>query len=620
MESQIHLENLFPNFELVGSIPQTTEALSATFIAFLLSVTVIFLLISAISLIKTLHRVSWLSRLLKGQDTPEKVAEERENLKNRARKAKNVPSHLWLEFDETLIPYGNDDEPIKLYNTYDADHFFNNSTLAYGITESRLLAAVPGFLTAIGVIGTFVGLQLGLSGLNLGQELPVSEMKEGLGVVISGAKTAFITSVWGVTLSVLFNFLEKGFERRARGSVRKLQQKIDELFPRFSPEVQLCGIREHTEESRKSLQGLAEQIGVKMQESVLEATAHIQSGLEASLQKIMAPAIEKLVNETSSGSQKALESLVESFLEKFSENGKNQRDAMDSASSRVEEAVDSLRGTITSFIGDLQNSQQASDVNEEQRNAIIKEQIQSIKDNTDKLLVGFNESVKTLKGSEKEFAESMQSQAKKFTDDVGDSIKELVAASGNVIDQGMSLQEMVNESIAENKMASDRMNDAAAAMASSVENIKSFGAYLKQAADNLSKSISNVVTETGNLSNQNQLALQQLNEYRNQMLSDSAKFDEVAKRLSGTVDKAGNAFDNLTRHQQEYLTALKGNVQELSEQMSNLLSEYANQANAQTAQHLKVWAEGTTQYASQMNTAMQSLASIVDDIEVKLGK
>ena len=151
-----------------------------------------------------------------------------------------------------------------------------------------MIAAVPGFLTAFGVIGTFVGLQLGLSELNIGNDVAVSEMKAGLAQVISGAKIAFMTSVWGVTLSVFFNFIEKGLERVARSRIYRLQTRIDQLLPRLSAEFQLQRIADDGQQSRESLQGLAEKIGEKMQESLLEATAGIQAGLESSLEKIMA--------------------------------------------------------------------------------------------------------------------------------------------------------------------------------------------------------------------------------------------------------------------------------------------------------------------------------------------
>jgi hypothetical protein len=171
--------------------------------------------------------------------------------------------YLWQEFNETLIEVENNDS-VNLYSTLDAKYFFNNSTLAAEITESRMLAAVPGFLTAFGVIGTFVGLQLGLSELNIGNDVAVSEMKTGLAHVISGAKTAFMTSVWGVVLSVLFNFFEKFLEIIARSKISRLQVKIDQLTPRISAEFQLQQIVNDGQQSRESLQGLAEKIGDKM--------------------------------------------------------------------------------------------------------------------------------------------------------------------------------------------------------------------------------------------------------------------------------------------------------------------------------------------------------------------
>ena len=75
---------------------------------------------------------------------------------------------------------------------------------------------MPGILTAIGVVGTFAGLQMGLAALSGsvsataaagGSELgEVESLKQGIFAMISGASIAFMTSLWGVALSVSFNF------------------------------------------------------------------------------------------------------------------------------------------------------------------------------------------------------------------------------------------------------------------------------------------------------------------------------------------------------------------------------------------------------------------------------
>ena len=357
-QDQLKLDGLFPDFSNLGVFPKTAEQLSALFVAVLIGVAVLFFLVSVIALLKAVVRTSWLKRLLRKQ-TSQTVVMSRQSLREKANKVRNSAGHLWKEFDETLVEAKVGDD-IHLHNIYDADHFFNSSTLARGITESRMLAAVPGFLTALGVIGTFVGLQLGLSELNIRNDVAVQEMKDGLAHVISGAKIAFMTSVWGVTLSVVFNFFEKWFESLARSQIHSLQVRIDELFPRFSAEVQLQKIAEDGYESREALQGMAERIGQKMQESLLEASSGIQSGLEAALEKIMAPAIEKLVSETTDGSQKAMEQLVESFLGQFGEQGAMQRKAMDDASKGVGDALAAMNQTLEGFVLNMSKSQDAA--------------------------------------------------------------------------------------------------------------------------------------------------------------------------------------------------------------------------------------------------------------------
>ena len=276
---QLDLAGLVPDILKVFSF-DTAEALSANFVAFLIVLFVGFILKAMYSARKARKRTSWLTGLLTNQTT-EGVALERETLNEKSRKFSRRVGHLWSEFDETLVE-SKSDEGVRLHNVYDADYFFNASTLAPGITESRMLAAVPGFLTAIGVVGTFIGLQLGLSELDIGGGISIEKMKDGLAHVISGAKLAFMTSVWGVFLSVLFNFFEKALENDVRRSISSLQVRIDELFPRFSSEMQLKRIADDGGESREALQGLAEKIADKMQESLMEVTGQIQEGLEKS--------------------------------------------------------------------------------------------------------------------------------------------------------------------------------------------------------------------------------------------------------------------------------------------------------------------------------------------------
>ena len=172
------------------------------------------------------QRLRALNSLLNGQTKEALASKRRETLQNALQSQPPEVGKLWREFDESLVSSGFG-ENGQLFNTLDAEHFFNPLTLARGLSASRLMAATPSFLVAIGVLGTFVGLTVGLESLDLDSRSEVDNLRDGIDGLIQGAAVAFMTSVWGVFMSLVLNFAEKVFERSALNGIRKLQQDID---------------------------------------------------------------------------------------------------------------------------------------------------------------------------------------------------------------------------------------------------------------------------------------------------------------------------------------------------------------------------------------------------------
>ena len=634
----INLSWLLPDFNNFQVIPHSAEQLSAWFVAVLLAVTVIFFAKSFLSYLHSVNRVSWLTKQLKGLDE-ESVVRKRTDLVEVAEKKKDTISHLWLEFDETLVE-GKKGEALRLFNILDAAHFFNSSTLARGITENRLIAAVPGFLTAIGVIGTFVGLQFGLSELNISSEASVDEMKTGVSSVINGAKIAFLTSVWGVFLSVVFNFFEKLFEQDIRKKISALQNLIDDIFPRMSAEAQLQDISNNSLQSREALQGLAEKIGEKMQESLITATQGIQEGLENSLQKIMAPAINKLVDETSEGNQKVLEDLLGKFMDGFGEQGAEQRLSMEQASSKVNQAVEGMNTIMGAFIKRLEASQLGASKREKELISTISSQVSSLVDhstNQGKVFTQFlddnvskmGEEISSLMtkmddrdqralSSEKARSVVIQKQVEQVSrsthdmlSSIEDSIKQQQSSSRDILNQGHALQKSVESSIHANVEAASAMKESASELRAAADDMNVLSSHIKDAGYKLSGSISQAVESTKELANQNLVGTKRIESLRDELISLTTSIDQMIKNVD-------QSFVSLKSSQSEFLNEQKSHVSELSKQMATLLSDYAEKANGQTAEHLRVWSESTTQYAQQMNTAARTLSSVVDEIQEKM--
>ena len=87
----------------------------------------------------------------------------------------------------------------------DIEDWISEDTLALQ-TWQGLVVQIPGTLTGLGIIGTFVGLLMGISGISFSS---VEAALESVSVLLSGIEIAFYTSIAGVILSILFNIFNR---------------------------------------------------------------------------------------------------------------------------------------------------------------------------------------------------------------------------------------------------------------------------------------------------------------------------------------------------------------------------------------------------------------------------
>lgn len=371
------LAHLWPDFSLMFS--GESAGISAWFWSFTVFICALSLFFLGKHYRHFLERMRALNSLLDGQNRDTLVPNRRETLHKAGElKAPNV-GMLWREFDESLV-LSSDHK--QLFNTLDAEHFFNPRTLAGGLTASRLLAAAPSFLVAIGVLGTFVGLTVGLEGL-AGSTNEIEALKGGINKLISGAAVAFMTSVWGVALSLFLNIVEKALERKALLDIQALQYRIDELYVRIPAEQSLVHIAEYGKESKEALQELHERIGERLQETLTGMNEAMQTALTDALNNIMAPAIQTLVSTTSQQSTQVLESLVGNFMEGMTSVGREQGQQMQQAAANVNAAVSGMSEQLNQLFSSLSEQQSQQMAVAQQQSSAFEAQLQRISGSAD---------------------------------------------------------------------------------------------------------------------------------------------------------------------------------------------------------------------------------------------
>ena len=212
----------------------------------------------------------------------------------------------------------------------DTREYINEETVIDKPGHAQLAELIPGLLTSLGILGTFMGLMQGLTSVDFtNAEGTIQSIPQ----LLSGMRFAFATSVAGIACSLLFNMLNRIAAGRAVRALDHFEEAFYELaMPRpLQADVQmLC---QKQDEDAKMIQ-LADVIGNR-----------ISSSLEMALARAMMPLTQSL----------------DTFIKCAT------REQVDGVRRIVGQFVQQLNTTLGDQLSDLSNV--ISSVTEEQRNS-----------------------------------------------------------------------------------------------------------------------------------------------------------------------------------------------------------------------------------------------------------
>lgn len=93
----------------------------------------------------------------------------------------------------------------KAYYKCDIEDYINYDLMDATI-HRNMLNQVPGAMTGLGILGTFIGLSLGLQSFSAGT---TAEITNSIAPLMDGIKVAFHTSIYGMVFSLVFNYVYK---------------------------------------------------------------------------------------------------------------------------------------------------------------------------------------------------------------------------------------------------------------------------------------------------------------------------------------------------------------------------------------------------------------------------
>ena len=466
-----------------------------------------------------------------------------------------------------------------------AEDYFNTANiLSIRHINRQAMSAAAGMLVGIGVLGTFIGLTIGIMGIAGVPLDDAKELKEGIKSLLEGMQTAFFTSVAGMLLSSIYTFFEKDALNRLTRTCVKLCEKLDELF--FISELE------------------KQQILTNRQN------------------KLFLEQVAIIVHDIKSVDDDANELTIGNMLRDIKQSNEYQIDVLNAMAENI---CNGLGEKFKELADAIQNpaANMANGIVEELKTAIkqmaesVETTVNSItKGNLDKVSEQLGSAIQSLETFPQTMAllsEKMQNNMEQLGKQIANINSETAQVGANLADKQASLNQ---QSVDILDKFQNGMNDTNEILKEVRNSLVEFEKLHQQAASTIEK-IRNAASSV-------ELASKNIDNAQTKFTTTNTNvFESIKKMLEKAIDDTQKTFDNIkatidesTNLKNDFET-VQQNLGKIFEEMNNGLQEYSKAVSDNTAQIMSSFTTPMTDAIGSLKTAIDDLDSVVEQIPNK---
>ena len=145
-----------------------------------------------------------------------------------------------------------------------AENFFNQNIIQKSMNIG-LWKGMPGMFVGLGILGTFVGLSIGISGFNFSSS---KNILDSIQTLIDGIETAFLTSLHGIALSIIFGYTKKLAFNKLEVVIYQLCSVLNAKF-KFTKEEKIQETRKEREEFFQKWETIYNKGNLEVKETII---------------------------------------------------------------------------------------------------------------------------------------------------------------------------------------------------------------------------------------------------------------------------------------------------------------------------------------------------------------
>ena len=483
---------------------------------------------------------------------------------------------LWRGFEQTLTKTQE-----RAYSTTDAAEFFTPQALTRDMNMT-FWQSYGGIFTGLGILGTFAGLTVGLSGVDMTSN-NIEVLKDGIKNLLSGVESAFVTSLVGIGGAIVYSVIHHLLIKKFQGNVQALASKLDETYPRRSIEDWLKDNYTESKEQTTALKNIGEDVSRAISDAFDEKIEMYVESICAAIDKLGSGGTDKIGEIFTKG--------VGAQMERFSA-------ALDMFSDSIDEKL-----KASDEIAKIMNEQLLQTLKE--LSETLKQQAKDTADERDADYKKFSEAMESLINTLTAVAGKIKTQQEDTAKDFETLVKNLLDNFNAVIAQIMeNSQSQANKTNQQTQAAAEQFLATLTGLSKTLQDIADKTSSQQQtSANNFEKLVESLLANLEKFTQRQKEILNSIAISNNRQISEAVEaFREIVSRHNQTTQKTFAQVQKLLDETENFLqlmddasTSLKQAaepVKESTRQITNNLLETSAQmknlstANQQTRQNL----------------------------------
>lgn len=435
---------------------------------------------------------------------------------------------------------------------------------------------VSGMMTGLGILGTFVGLTIGLQGFNNDS---AEEMMKTMTPLIEGIKVAFLTSIYGMILSLGYNIFYKKHISNAENALENFLNAYYEKIEARPVNEGFTAMLNFQEQQAQSIEkfavNVAEQLGQQLIPVLKTVSENMPNAIALAFDEKISPTLEMIDNSM----QKMVDNFSSSQSDKMDEIAKEFVNQMDKA---MGNQLESLKSSIQIMC-------------EWQETAF--ERMREIADRvmeTGEKLGDVNESLTISANSFKDYIKNLDSVQHNLSEHFNNSVKNFESISEQIGNQNVMMKELISE---ENKTIQS-IKSIEILMETKIKNLKSYVENQQKSYEMAIEAQKEFTSEQFNQMNDNAKRVYEIHEslkenmkYASDAMEKSSQLmknasEDLTKNLDSAMERTYEQIDKELSEIVKHLSGTISDIRDVTENLPKIIKSSVDQSRTATADYI----------------------------------